>query len=126
MFNTFGINIIERIGNILSYNGERYKVIFNERLAIENEKNKAGSYSDLAESYMKNENASAADVVSFYSKGVLPPEHIRHKAKIWMEKIFVSHLFTEMYYSKYHKLPKKEREGGENIRYSEPEVPYIQ
>ena len=62
---------------------------------------------------MKNENASAADVVSFYSKGVLPPEHIRHKAKIWMEKIFVSHLFTEMYYNKYHKLPKKEREGGE-------------
>ena len=125
-FNKKAKAIIEKIGNILSYNGDRYKSIFNERLAIENEKNRAGSYSDLAEHYIKNENTSASDVFSFYSKGMLPPEHIRHKAKIWMEKIFVSHLFTEMYYSKYHKLPKKEREGGENIRYSEPEVPYIQ
>ena len=125
-FNKKAKAIIEKIGNILSYNGDRYKNIFNERLAIENEKNKAGSYSDLAEHYIKNDNTSAADVFSFYSKGMLPPEHIRHKAKIWMEKVFVSHLFTEMYYSKYHKLPKKEREGGENIRYSEPEVPYIQ
>ena len=126
-FNKEAKSVVETIGNVFSRYGNYYRDLYTERLEYEKERNRSGEYVKIAEDYMMKQDTPTIDIVSFYSQGILPPTHIEHRAKIWVEKIFVCHLFTQMYYSKYHKLPKREREGGENNKfYFEPEVSYIQ
>jgi hypothetical protein len=67
------------------------------------------------------------DAKKAYEAGMLPPNHIRMRAMRWMNKIFVTHIFEEMYIVEYNKLPPayyalEHCEGHHD--YIGPEVPY--
>lgn len=69
-------------------------------------------YSNLYKERLKYEESRSDDY---------DPEYCRSKARRWTEKIFICHLFTEMYYSYHGTFPER----SENSKYNIPEVEYI-
>lgn len=63
-----------------------------------------------------------------YEEGKLPPGHIALRAYRYMEKIFINHVFEEMYRVYYDRRPPipyaLEKLGEEHNVYIEPEVPF--
>lgn len=103
-----------------------YGRLYAEKKAAEIAKNEEMVFADQA---ISRANKVGKDTVAYksYKDGKLPPAHIAARALRWTEKIFVSHLFEQMYRVKYDKVPPryypldKFEMHNKNI---EPEIPY--
>ena len=105
----------------------KYGTLFSERRVKEIAKNEALEFADQAE-IKKNFVGKSTEAYKAYSEGKLPKAHINNRAMRWAIKIFVSHLFEEMYRVRYDKVPpryyslvKLDEEHNKEIL---PEVPY--
>ena len=106
-----------------------YGRLFNERRVLETQKNERGEYAEQAAKKLREQNiGKGTEAYKCYSQGKLPKAHITARAMRWTEKIFVSHLFEEMYRVEYDQIPPRyyslvHLEGQHNVEI-EPEVPY--
>lgn len=78
--------------------GSLYGELYKQRKALETELNEKLHYKDQAERILATKNIGKdTDAYKAYSIGKLPKAHIDKRAKRWACKIFISHLFEEMY-----------------------------
>ena len=106
-----------------------YGSLYAERKAIEVGKNEAGLFAEQAANILATKNISKDTIAyKYYTQGKLPPAHIAARTARWVEKIFISHLFEEMYRVKYNKVPPRyytlEHLEGHHKEIM-PEVPYF-
>lgn len=105
-----------------------YGRLYKERRQYETENNEKFLYKDQAESKLLKYNISKnTDAYKSYSIGQLPPAHIISRAKRHTLKIFLSHLYDEMYKQEYNKLPVRAYvfEYLNHVDQIAPEVPGI-
>jgi hypothetical protein len=106
-----------------------YGSLFTQRRQYEMEKNEAGEYAQqAAEKLEKYDIGKTTEAYKAYSQGKLPKAHINARAMRWTEKIFLSHLFEEMYRVRYDKVPPRyyslDKLGEEHNKDIAPEVPF--
>lgn len=106
-----------------------YGRLYSERKIYEMEKNDAGEYDQQAAYILSTKNIDkSTNAYKAYSMGKLPDAHINARCMRWVEKIFLSHLFEEMYRVHYDKIPPRyytlEHMKGEHNKEILPEVPY--
>ena len=83
-----------------------YGRIYKERKAFEESKNEQLDYKDQALAKLeKNNIGKTTEAYKSYSAGKLPPSHIASRAKRYAVKIFISHLYDEMYKHEFKKEP---------------------
>ena len=96
------------------------------RKDYETEKNENGDFAKQAAECMSKVGTGTVAYKS-YKDGKLPKAHITARASRWAQKIFLSHLFEEMYRVKYDKVPPRyyslEHCDGHHDEIK-PEVPY--
>lgn len=107
-----------------------YGRLFTERRDIETRKNEAGEYAEQAANILKTKNIGKnTEAYKSYVQGKLPKAHINARALRWVEKIFISHLFEEMYRVEYNEIPPRyynlEKDPLHNKEIV-PEVPYYE
>ena len=105
-----------------------YGKIYKERKFFETEQNEALAYANQAEEKLKKYNIGKnTEAYKCYSQGKLPPDHVSSRAKRYAVKIFISHVFDEMYKHEYHKEPPRAYvfEHLGHVDRIEPEVPGI-
>ena len=106
-----------------------YGKILNERLIYENWMNDHGKYVEQAKANITNKNiGKETETYKFNSEGKLSPSHINARALRYTTKIFISHLFEEMYRVENDEIPPRyyaleHLEGQHNIDIL-PEVPF--
>lgn len=105
-----------------------YGTLFTQRRDYENKKNEAGDYADQAAHQLEVKDIGKSTVAyKYYSVGKLPKAHITARAMRWTEKIFISHLFEEMYRIKNDKIPPRyyilDHGDGHHDEIA-PEIPY--
>jgi hypothetical protein len=93
-----GESFVKVSGNEKSLYGKLYR----DRKAHEEIKNEAGDYKDQA-AVGAARVGRTTDAYKSYSQGKLSPGHINSRAKRYAVKIFLSHLFEEMYLNHYGK-----------------------
>lgn len=75
-----------------------YGKLLAERIALEISRNEDGYYKPLIEQHLAEKNYSkGTDTYKAYMEGKLPLTEINARCRRWTEKIFISHLFEEMY-----------------------------
>ena len=85
-----------------------YGKLFQERKALEIQRNDAGEFKSQAEAQlMRFKIGKETDAYAAYSKGKLPKGHIHARAKRYAVKIFLSHWQAEAYRDHYGKEPPK-------------------
>ena len=85
-----------------------YGKLFQERKALEIQRNDAGEFKDQAEAQlMRFKIGKETDAYAAYSKGKLPKGHIHARAKRYAVKIFLSHWQAEAYRDHYGQEPPK-------------------
>lgn len=105
-----------------------YGKLLKERMDYEIQNNENGVYADYAAKMLETYNfGKDTEAYKAYIQGKLPPAHITARSIRWVEKIFISHLFEEMYRVKYNAIPPRyyalEHLEGHHTEI-EPEVPY--
>lgn len=119
-----------KIGESFVKNGNRgslYGQLIQERKAYETEKNLNGDYADQAAKALSEKNyGKDTDAYKWYSEGKLPPAHINRRAIRWGVKLFLCHVFEEMYRVQNDKVPEPfyvfSHLGHQD--YINPEVPF--
>jgi hypothetical protein len=105
-----------------------YGRLLSERIVYEMEKNENGDYADQAAKVLETKNISNAEHKKCYQSGKLPKSHITMRAFRYVEKIFISHLFEEMYRVANDEIPPRyyalEHLEGQHNKEILPEVPY--
>ena len=107
--------------------GSLYGRLYAERKAYETAKNENGDYAAQAARELQNKNyGKTTDAYAAYSQGKLPKAHINARAKRWTVKLFLSHVYEEMYREEYKELPPMYYtfEHMDHHKYIGPEVPY--
>ena len=109
----------------------KYGRLLAERKVLETQRNEEHAYAEQAARILETKRIDKSTVAySAYIKGMLPKAHINARCERWVTKIFISHLFEEMYRVKYNKLPPAyyalvpEYMGNQHNKYIEPEVPF--
>lgn len=103
-----------------------YGRIYRERKMLEEKRNENLEFKDQAEHILATTNiGTETDAYKWYSQGMLPPNHLNARAKRYAVKIFVSHLYDEMYKDHFHKQPVRAYvfEHLGHVDVIEPEVP---
>lgn len=115
----------------ISYNPDSlYGRLYKERKILEMQLNEQGHYADQAKKILETKNIGKdTDAYKAYSQGKLPKAHIQRRAERWATKIFISHLFEEMYRVANDKAPESYYilvygEEGSHRDYIEPEIPF--
>lgn len=113
----------------VSYKPESlYGKIYKERKILETELNDKLYYADQAKHILETKNIGKnTDAYKAYSQGKLPKAHIQRRAERYATKIFVSHLFEEMYRVANNKEPARYyilEHGTGHKDYIEPEVEF--
>ena len=105
-----------------------YGTLFSERKALEEKRNAEGAFSDQASNKLDKLISKDTNAYKAYSEGKLPTAHINNRAKRWAVKIFISHLFEEMYRVEYGEKPPRyyslEKLEGMHNKLILPEVPF--
>ena len=107
--------------------GSLYGRLYAERKAYETAKNENGDYAEQAARELANKNYSKdTDAYKAYIQGKLPKAHINARAKRWAVKLFLSHVFEEMYREEYKQIPPMyyALEHLDHHDYIGPEVQY--
>ena len=85
-----------------------YGRLLAERIALEMARNEEGYYKPLIEKHMSEKNYSkGTETYNCYMEGKLPMTEINARCRRWTEKIFISHLFEEMYRVANDKIPPR-------------------
>ena len=84
-----------------------YGKYYNEVKATITSRNEDGGYADDAAKYLANGSRWTGANMEAYSNGRLPKEHINKRARRWMVKLFISHLYEVMYEDFYGEKPRK-------------------
>ena len=121
-----------KIGKQFEYQKTResslYGHLLADRLVQEIQRNDEGLNAELAAKKLSEKNYSKdTDTYKAYIEGKLPPAEINARARRWVQKIFICHLFEEMYRVENNKVPPRYYifEHGEGHHdYIEPEVPF--
>lgn len=105
-----------------------YGRLLAERIALETGRNEEGYYADyVADKLTKKNYSSGTDTYKAYQEGKMTQVEINARCRRWTEKIFISHLFEEMYRVKNNKIPPRyyalEHCEGHHDEIL-PEVPY--
>ena len=81
-----------------------YGRIYKERKAMEIEKNEREEFADQAKRILENTKwkSKNTDTYKAYASGKLPDNHITQRAARYATKIFISHLWEEMYRLRYN------------------------
>jgi hypothetical protein len=83
--------------------GSLYGRIYKERFLLESQKNESGEYAEQAAQYLSAKSYNKqTESYKAYSQGKLPKAQLYARAKRYALKIFVSHLFEEMYRVRYN------------------------
>jgi hypothetical protein len=105
-----------------------YGRLITEKLLKETRMNESGEFADQANAIISSRNFDkSTDTYKCYLEGKLPKAHLVARAQRWATKIFVCHLYEEMYWDRYKQEPPK----FYSLVYCEhthpilPEVPYI-
>lgn len=105
-----------------------YGTLFSERKALEEKRNAEGAFSDQASNKLDKLISKDTNAYKAYSEGKLPAAHINNRAKRWAVKIFISHLFEEMYRVEYGEKPPRyyalDKLEGMHNKLILPEVPF--
>lgn len=80
-----------------------YGKVYEERKALEHEKNARGEYADQAAAMLKARPTHAQKKT--YAEGKLPDGHIHARAKRYAVKLFLSHYHAELYRQTFGKEP---------------------
>lgn len=128
-----------------SSNGSYYGQLYLQRKAYEIMRNDEGYNKEYAESHIGILKDKSTETYKAYSEGRIPDSQITARARRWVEQLFLSHLFDEMYRVHNDALPpipyilahpekdstiqNMEADDPEYLkerhnRYIEPEVPY--
>lgn len=116
---------------VLSKNrGSLYGEIYMDRKAVETRKNEAGEFREQALRSLEEKNYTDKDAIETLKSGKLTGLHIENRARRYAVKLFISHLFEQMWIEEYGTEPPTPYiiEYGEEFEhngYIEPEVPYI-
>ena len=105
-----------------------YGKLYRERKAIEIKNNNEGRNAKRAEEELKTKNFSKnTTTYKALSEGKLSDAHLDARARRWVLRLFISHLFEAMYLD-YHKSPAPLyyplAEDPMHNKYIEPEVPF--
>lgn len=105
-----------------------YGSLFSQRRIIEIKKNDELCFADQAAEILATKKiGKTTEAYKAYSQGKLPKAHINARCLRWVEKIFVSHLFEEMYRVHNKKAPANyyplDKDPMHN-KYIGPEVPF--
>jgi len=102
-----GESFVKVSGNDDSFYGRMYV----ERKAQEVARNEAGEFADQAKAKLERfKIGKTTEAYKAYAAGKLPPAHIHARAKRWVVKMFLSHLFKVWY--------EMEREGEAPVPYA--------
>ena len=105
--------LMYKVGSSFHWNCNKpnslYGKLLSERRVYEEKLNAEGAYAEQAEAGAKRVKKDTV-AYKYYKEGVLPPGHIIMRAMRYSEKIFISHLFEEMY----------------RVKYIAPEVPFTE
>lgn len=104
-----------------------YGMIYKQKKLSEREKNERKVFADQAENKLATCNiGKKTDAYKAYSQGMLPDAHIHSRATRFAVKIFISHLFEEMYRVEYNSEPPRNYAHVylEHNDYIAPEVPF--
>jgi hypothetical protein len=83
-----------------------YGKLYQERKALEIQRNEAGKFAEQAKNILASKNFSKdTDAYKAYIQGILPPAHIHARAKRFAVKIFLSHFWQKGYEIHYGKTP---------------------
>lgn len=83
-----------------------YGKLFAQRKAYENAKNENLEYKAQAD-IKAQKVGKGTEAYKWYSKGMLPPAHIHARARRWVVKLFLSHLFDKWYRLEFNEAPPK-------------------
>lgn len=83
-----------------------YGKLFAQRKAYENAKNEALEYKAQAEDKVSKV-GKHTEAYKWYSQDMLPPGHIHARARRWVVKLFLSHLFDKWYRLEFNEEPPK-------------------
>ena len=87
--------------------GSLYGRLIQERKALETKLNEEGHYKEQAEKILASKNfGKDTDAYKAYSQGKLPKAHIQRRAARWAAKIFLVHVFEEMYRVENGRIPE--------------------
>lgn len=106
-----------------------YGRLYSERKQLELKRNEEGANKEYCEKALATKTFDkSTETYKAYSAGKIPLAQINMRAIRWVEKIFISHLFEEMYRVEYNKVPPRyyslvHMEGQHNKDIA-PEVPY--
>jgi hypothetical protein len=122
-----------KIGKQFEYQKTRasstYGRLLSERIVKEIQNNEAGKNAEYCAKMLAEKNYSkGTDTYKAYIEGKIPNTQINARARRWVQKIFISHLFEEMYRVRYNELPPRYYvfEHGEGHHdFIEPEVPFF-
>lgn len=120
----------EQFVKISNKKNSLYGRLYKERKALEIARNEAGKFADQAAAILKAKNFNKnTDAYKAYIEGKLPKAHIDNRAKRWAVKIFISHVFEEMYWEKNGCAPAPfyvlaNTDIGEHTVMIDPEVPF--
>lgn len=105
-----------------------YGRLVTEKLTEETAKNEAGMFADQAKHILATMNFDkTTDTYRCYIEGKLPKAHLVARAQRWATKIFISHLYEEMYWDRYKQEPPKfySLVYCDHTHPITPEIPYI-
>ena len=104
-----------------------YGSLFNEYKVLEIQKNESGANAEYAKTRV-NTVGKGTNAYKAYAAGMIPDAQINARASRKVQKVFLSHVFEEMYRIRYEKVPPRfyaleHLEGAHNIEIA-PEIPY--
>ena len=107
-----------------------YGRLFSARRDLETYRNDHGRYADQAARILATKNiGKETTAYKEYAAGRLPKAHINARCQRWAEKIFICHLFEEMYRVEYNDRPARYYILAKDPLHNKeipPEVPYFQ
>ena len=124
-------NLLWKVGNAFINHAEDpeslYGSLFTERKNLEEQRNESGEYREQAEK-AKRELGQSDPNYRDYAAGKLSHDHIVARASRWVQKVFVTHLFEEMYRVKHGHVPPRYYPLGRDPNHNReirPEVEYF-
>lgn len=107
--------------------GSLYGRIYTERKAEEIRKNEAGEYKEIALRQFKTKKFVKKEMIECYSSGKLSPLHIELRSRRIAIRVFLVHVFEEMWWENYNTEPPKFYPFASlgHMDYIGPEVPYM-
>lgn len=90
-----------------TYENDIYGKVYEERKALELERNAAGQFAPLAAQALTERKIVDKDLKACYESGKLPPGRIEMRAERYATKLFLSHLHHVMYEAHFKTPPPK-------------------